>query len=219
MKAGGSPVQGRMENPTLELRDSSGALVTSNDDWKDSPRRAQIEATGVAPPNNKESAILRTLAPGAYTAILRGKNNTTGIALVEVYDRGVLAKSLLANISSRGFVEAGNNVMIGGFIAGNHPGNTTVLVRAIGPSMRDDIPNALRNPTLALHNANGVALATNDDWVDSPDRQAIEDTGVPPEHDREAAIIRTVPPAPYTAIVRGKDDTVGVGLVEIFNIR
>lgn len=219
MKAGGIPVQGRMADPTLELRDGNSALVRTNDNWKDSSDRAQIEATGIPPSDDKESAIIRTLAPGAYTAILRGKDNTTGIALVEVYDRSPSANSILANISSRSFVETGDNVLIGGFIAGNQPASTKILVRALGPSLKNQLPNALDDPTLELHDSNGATLAINDNWKDSPERMQIEGTGIPPSHDLESAIIRTLAPAPYTAIVRGKNGSVGVGVVEVYNIR
>lgn len=162
---------------------------------------------------------MQTLAPGAYTAILSGRDNTTGIALMEVYDRGASANSILGNISSRGFVEAADNVMIGGFIAGNNPGNTKVLVRAGGPSMRGQVPNALADPTLEVYDSNGAALGSNDNWKESPDRAEIEATGIPPLDDQESAVVRTVPPGAYTAVVRGKNDTSGVGLVEVYNIR
>ena len=219
MQVNGTPVAGRMSDPTLELRDVSGALIASNDNWIDSQDKAAIEATGIPPNDDRESAIVRTLAPGAYTAILSGKDGNTGIALVEVYDRGLSANSVLANISSRGFVEAADNVMIGGFITGNQPGNTKVLVRAIGPSIKNQVPNALDDPTLELFDANGAPIGSNDNWRESSDRAEIESTGIPPGNDSEAAVVRTVTPGNYTAIVRGKNDTSGVGLVEIYNIR
>ena len=219
MQSDGTPVAGRMSDPTLELRDGSGVPVASNDNWKDSPDRAAIEATGIPPNDDRESAIVRTLAPGPYTVILSGKDDSTGIALVEVYDRSLSATSILANISSRGFVEAADNVMIGGFITGKEPGNTKVLVRAIGPSMKQQLPNALDDPTLELFDANGAPIGSNDNWIESADRAEIEATGIPPGNDFEAAVVRTVVPGGYTAIVRGKNDTSGVGLVEIYNIR
>ena len=217
MNVGGNPLAGRMQDPVLELRNSSGALVTSNDNWKDSPDRTQIEATGIAPSDDRESAILRNLAPGAYTAVLKGTNNTTGLALVEVYDLGLLANSLLANISSRSFIETGDNVLIGGFIAGNHPADTAILVRALAPSLKSQLPNAIDDPLLELRDANGAAMASNDNWKDSPERAQIEGTGVQPSNDLESAIYRSLAPGQYTAIVRGKNN--GVGVVEIYNIR
>ena len=209
-----------MADPTLELHDANGALMTSNDNWKDSPERAQIEASGLAPKDDRESAILRTLSPGTYTGVLTGKDNTTGIALVEVYDLDANVNSLLANISSRGLVDTGDNVMIGGFIAGNHSGGTEVLIRGIGPSLEGKVPNPLADPVLELHDSNGATLETNDNWKDSPERSEIEATGIPPSNDLESAIIKTVTPAGYTAILRGNTGSgPGIALVEIYNIR
>ena len=207
-----------MTDPTLELHDANGVLLTSNDDWKDSPQRAQIESSGLAPSDDKESAILRTLSPGAYTGVLTGKNNGTGIAIVEIYDLDANVNSLLANISSRGLVDTGDNVMIGGFIAGNQSGNTMVLVRGIGPSLTGKAPNPLGDPILELHDSNGATLETNDNWKDSPNRTQIEATGIPPTNDLESAILRPVSPAGYTAILRGKTGS-GIAVVEIYNIR
>jgi hypothetical protein len=219
LKVGVTPIPGRMEDPVLELRSGSNALLASNDNWKDSPERTQIEGTGIAPKDDRESAILRTLVPGNYSVVLTGSANTTGLALVEVYDLGFSANSVLANISSRSFVEVDDNVLIGGFIAGNQPTGTTVLVRSRGPSLKNELPNALDDPTLDLHDSNGTAIASNNNWVDSPERTQIEATGVPPPHELESAILRTLAPGQYTAIVRGNNGGVGVGMVEIFNIR
>ena len=217
ISSGGSPVPGRMADPTLELHDSNGALMTANDDWKNSPQRTQIENSGLAPTDDHESAILQTLSPGVYTGVLAGKNNSTGIALVEIYDLDA-GKSILANISSRGLVDTGDNVMIGGFIAGNQNGNTKVLVRGIGPSLQGKVPNALADPILELHDSNGNTLETNDNWKDSPERAEIEATGIPPSNDLESAILKPVSPAGYTAILRGKTGS-GIAVVEIYNIR
>ena len=218
VKSNNVPVPGRLANPTLELRDGNGAFVTENDNWKDSPQRSDIESSGLAPTDDNESAILRTLNPGAYTAIVRGKDRTTGIALVEAYDLDSSAASILANISTRGFVETNDNVLFGGFIAGNHPDNTRILVRAIGPSLQNILPNTLDDPFLELHDRNGATVATNDNWKDNQ-RADIEATGIPPSHDLESAMVRTVIPDAYTAIVRGKNNEMGVGLVEIYNIK
>jgi hypothetical protein len=206
-----------MTNPTLELHAGNGALMTSNDDWKDSPDRAAIESSGLAPSDDRESAIIRTLVPGTYTGVLAGKDNTTGIALIEIYDLDA-DHSLLANISSRGLVDTGDNVMIGGFIAGNQNGNTKVLIRGIGPSLQGKVPNPLADPILELHDSNGNTLETNDNWKDSPNRTAIEATGIPPSNDLESAILRPVSPAGYTAILRGKSGS-GIAVVEIYNIQ
>jgi hypothetical protein len=216
--SGGVPVPGRLADPVLELHDGNGVLLTSNDDWKDSPQRAEIEGSGLAPTDDKESAILRTLSPGPYTAILRGKDNSIGIALVEAYDLETAAGSIVANISSRGFVETDDNVMIGGFILGSQSGSAQVLIRAIAPSLKNQLPDAMDDPVLELHDRNGALIATNDNWKDNQ-RAEIEATGIPPTSDFESAMVRTVAPAAYTAIVRGKDNTIGVAVVEIYNIR
>lgn len=218
MKSNNVPVPGRLADPMLELRDGNGALVTSNDNWKDSPQRSEIEASSLAPMDDNESAILRTLNPGAYTAIVQGKDRTTGIALIEAYDLDSSTTTKLANISTRGFVETNDNVLFGGFIAGNQPNNTRILVRAIGPSLKNILPNALDDPFLELHDRNGATVATNDNWKDNQ-RADIEATGIPPSHDLESAMVRTVIPDAYTVIVRGKNNAIGVGLVEIYNIK
>jgi hypothetical protein len=211
------PVPGRMSDPTLELHAGNGALMTSNDNWKDSPDRADIEASGLAPTDDRESAIVRTLVPGVYTGVLSGKDNSTGIALIEVYDLNA-NKSILANISSRGLVDTGDNVMIGGFIAGNQNGNTKILVRGIGPSLQGKVSNPLADPILELHDSNGAIVETNDNWKDSPNRAAIEATGIPPSNDLESAILRMVGPSTYTAILRGKTGN-GIAVVEIYNVQ
>jgi hypothetical protein len=218
ISSGGTPVPGRMADPVLKLHDANGTLITSNDNWKDSPQRAQIEASGLAPKNDKESAILQKLNVGAYTGVVTGKDNTTGIALVEAYDIDSGVDSILANISSRGLVDTGDNVMIGGFIAGNQSGQTKVLIRGIGPSLQGKVPAPLADPILELYNSNGAKLETNDNWKDSPNRAAIEATGLQPGNNRESAILRSVPPSDYTAILRGKTGS-GIAVVEIYNIK
>src|SRR5713101_53379 len=194
-----------------------GAIIATNDNWRDT-QESEIEATGLAPTDNRESAIVMTLdSDSNYTAILRGTNDTTGVGLVEVYDLDQAANSKLANISTRGFVDTGDNVMIGGFISGN--GVAKVIVRAIGPSLTSfGVPGALQDPTLELHDINGAIIATNDNWRDTQESE-IEATGLAPTDDRESAIVATITPSNYTAIVRGKNDTTGVGLVEVYNIQ
>ena len=218
LEANGNPVPGRISNPTLELRDDRGVPRQANDDWKDSPQRQQIEESGLAPKDERESAILVTLAPGLYTGIIGTPNDETGLGLVEVYDLGADADALLANISTRGQVGTGDNVMIGGFIAGNNTGRTRVLVRGIGPSLEGKVPGPLADPVLELRDGNGAMIATNDNWKDSPDRDAINDTGIPPSHDLESAILHSTPDAVSTAILRGKTGE-GIALVEIYNLR
>src|SRR5437773_8377465 len=143
--------------------------------------------------------MLQTLAPGNYTALVRGINNTTGIALVEVYDLAKGVNSILANISSRDRVDTGDNVMIGGFITGNNSAPSRILIRAIGPSLKGKVPNAMDDPFLELHDRNGATIATNDNWKDNQQAE-IEQTGIPPTNDLESAIVRTMAPDNYTAI-------------------
>jgi len=211
---GAAGVAGALADPTLELHDGTGAIIASNDNWKDT-QQDEIIATTVPPTDDKESAIVRRLTPGSYTAIVRGKSNGTGVGLVEAYGLDGTAK--LANISTRGFVQAGDNVMIGGFIVLNTGVPTSVIVRAIGPSLAG-VPNALADPTLELHDPNGALVASNDNWKDTQEAEIIATT-VPPTNDKESAIVQTLNTGAYTAIVRGKNDTTGVALVEAYNLQ
>jgi hypothetical protein len=209
-----------LQDPVLELHDGTGALIGSNDNWTDNA--AAIQDTGIPPTNNLESAIVTTLAPGNYTAILRGKNGGTGIGVVEAYDLDQSVNSQFGNISTRGFVETGDNVMIGGFIlgAGRGNGSASVVVRAIGPTLSaSNVPNPLQNPTLELHNATGAIIATNDDWSSDPGAAQIQANGLAPGDLRESATLQTLLPGNYTVIVRGKNNTTGVGLVEAYNLQ
>jgi hypothetical protein len=225
-----SNIPGSLSDPVLELHQGNTTLAT-NDNWKTrqdgSSQQAEVEATTIPPKNDLESAIVMTLAPGTYTAILSGKNNTTGIGVVEVYDLDQSANSELANLSSRGFVDLNNDVMIGGVIVGgaNTDGKATVLVRALGPSLNSDqIHDALPDPVLELHDSNGTTLATNDNWKINDQSQqsqenAIRATTIAPSNDFEAALIATLSPGTYTAVVRGKNNTTGVALVEVYNLK
>jgi len=207
------PVAGKLANPILELHKPDGSVVT-NDNWVDAANKQEIIDSTIPPTNDLESAILTTLAANssAYTAIVRGVNNTTGVGLVEAYDLDLSLDSKLANISTRGLVQAGDNVMIGGFIVVNDP--LKVIVRAIGPSL--PVSGKLANPTLELHDGNGAVLESNDDWVNSPNKQAIIDSTIPPTNDLESSIVRTLPPGNYTAIVSGVNNTTGIALVEVY---
>ncbi|MEY2603599.1 MAG: hypothetical protein QOH31_1380, partial [Verrucomicrobiota bacterium] len=197
-------LSGVLADPTTELHDGTGAIIATNDNWKDA-QQADIAATGLAPTNDFESAILQTLAPGAYTAIVRGKNGGTGVGLVEVYDADRSVNAELTNISTRGFVGTGDNVMIGGFIVGGG-GSATVVVRAIGPSLSNppfNLTGVLQDPTLSLFDANGVIIASNDNWKDTQQAE-LQATGVAPTDDHESAILVTLPTGGFTVIVRGK---------------
>lgn len=206
-------VADKLADPILELRDSSGALLEGNDNWMDSPNRQAIIDSTIRPSNDLESAIVRTLAPGAYTAIVRGVDNGTGIGVVEAYDLDSSADSKLANISSRGLVQTGDNVLIAGTIVVGQA-SQKVIIRALGPSV--SVPGNMADPTLEVRDANGALLEANDNWQDSPNKQAIIDSGIAPTHDLESAIVRTLIAANYTAIVRGAGDTTGVAVVEIY---
>jgi hypothetical protein len=225
----GVPVAGRLADPTLELHDSSGAITATNDNWKinDQTKQSQeatIQATGIAPPNDLEPAIIATLTPGPHTVILRGKSDTSGIALVEIYDLDPAAHSELANISTRGYIEPGDNVMIGGFILGGGNDGSTLLIRGLGPSLASQgINNVLPNPTLEFYTADGTLVVSNDNWKTNDETQESQEadinaTTIPPSNKLESAIIATLAPGPYTAILRGKGGGSGVGLLEIYQL-
>ncbi|MGH8094066.1 MAG: SGNH/GDSL hydrolase family protein [Chthoniobacterales bacterium] len=212
----GTSLSNTLADPTLELY-QGGTLIMSNDNWKDSQESA-IEATGIPPTNDLESAIVATLAPGTYTVVVSGKNDGTGIGLVEAYDLDPAARSTLANTSTRGLVQTGDNVLIGGFIVGNG-GSDTVVVRAIGPSLAAaGVTNPLADPTLDLYDGNGVLILSDDNWRDSQEA-LIQSTGLAPTNAAESAIIRSLTPGNYTAVVRGKDGATGVALVEVYNLQ
>ena len=218
-----SGVAGVLADPTLELHDSAGALITSNDNWMDNSAEDQMVLTdnNLAPTDDLESAIVMTLDPGAYTVIMRGVADTTGVGLVEAYDiDGSTTDSKLANISTRGFVETGENVMIGGFILGGGGGGLSeVIVRGIGPSLADfGVTEVLADPVLELHNGDGDLIDSNDNWMDNPNMQTIIDKELAPSDPNEAALYEILPAGLYTAILIGAGDTTGTGLVEIYNV-
>jgi hypothetical protein len=209
-----------LADPVLELHGPGAFVTITNDNWRDDPvQEAAILATGIPPTNNFESAIDATLAPGNYTAIVKGKNNTSGVALVEVYDLTPTALSKLGNISTRAFVDTGSNIVIAGFILGSHSGNDRIVVRGIGPSLTAaGVPNALADPTLELHDSNGVILASNNDWQDNPAQAAeLIAAGLAPTNNLESGIAATLPPGLYTALLAGLNDSTGVGLVEVYD--
>jgi hypothetical protein len=209
-----------LADPVLALRGASGATIYQNENWQDDPAQsAQISAAGLAPQDSRESGIASTLSPGAYTAILTGANQTTGVGLVEIYDINPAADSRLGNISTRGFVQSGSNVMIGGFILGGASGNTRVAVRGIGPSLSQSLSNRLSDPTLELHDSNGTMLASNDNWQDDPASAAqLTATGLALQNNLESGIFLSLPPGAFTAILAGRNGGTGVGLVEVYNL-
>jgi photosystem II stability/assembly factor-like uncharacterized protein/cell division septation protein DedD len=211
-----------LADPILELRAANGSLLFQNDNWQDDPAQAvQLSALGLAPQNSNESGIVATLLPGAYTAVLTGKNQGTGIGLVEIYDANQAANSQLANISTRGFVQTGDNVMIGGFILGGSSHTTRVALRGIGPSLSQfGLTNLLADPTLELRDSNGALLISNDNWQDDQVSAAqLVAHGLAPQDPLESGIFASLPPGAFTAILAGKNSGVGLGLVEIYNVQ
>jgi hypothetical protein len=210
-----------LEDPVLELFDGTGSSIGFNNNWKDT-QQAEIEAT-IPPTDERESAIVRVLAPGNYTAIIRGNSGSIGTGLVEIYDLASSRGARLANISTRGFVDRGDNVMICGFIVGaglgtNESGTAKFLLRAIGPSLIEaGVANALDDPTLELVNANGTVMGANDNWK-ATQQAEIEATMIPPSNDLESAILQTVPTGNYTVIIRGAGPGTGVALIEAYNL-
>lgn len=212
-------VGGVLQDPVIELHDSAGAIVQSNDDRRDA-KQSEFLASGLSPNSRRDSAVLAVLQPGAYTVVLRGTRNTSGVGLVEVYDLKRFAPSRLANISTRAFVDRGEKVLIGGFIAGGaQPANAEVIVRAIGPALAEaGVSNALPDPTLALRDRDGELIVANDDFEQSPRTDEIAAAGLAPRDPREAAVRATLAPGNYTAVVRGKATATGVALVEVYDV-
>src|SRR6266566_7411983 len=221
-------------NPTLELHNGTGALIASNDNWTQtiiggvitSDQVPDIRNSGYAPGDGRESAIIADLPAGNYTAIVRGVDNMTGVGLVEVYDLSADSNSILDNISTRSFVQTGDNVMIGGFIVQGTAAKR-VIVRAIGPDLTQyGIPNPLYNPTLELHDGTGALIASNDNWVSTiiggiittNQVAEIRASGYAPSDGRESEIIADLPAGNYTAIVRGVNNTTGVALVDVYDL-
>lgn len=206
-----------LANPLLELHDGTGQLLEANDNWVDSPNKQAIIDSTIPPRKDLEPAIVRTLSANGsgYTAILRGVNNTTGIGVIEVYDLDNIVDSQLANISSRGLVQTGDNVLFAGMIVVGQA-TRNVIVRAIGPSL--SIPGKLGDPMLELHDSNGTRLESNDNWIDSPNKQAIIDSTVAPTNDLEPAILRPLAPGNYTAVVSGANNTTGIAVVEVYTL-
>ncbi len=215
-------VQGALSDPQIVLKDGQGNTVASNDNWK-ATQQADIQATGFAPTNDLDSALIATLQPGSYTAIVSGVGGATGVAIIEGYELNTTEAPLLINISSRGKVGTGDNVMIGGFVIGTSSPKK-VIIRAVGPTLTNfGVTNAMANPTLQIFQG-GLVIAENDNWKVAPgggvnpDMAAIVSSGFPPTNDLECAVIATLAPGPYTAIVRGVNDTSGVALVEIYDL-
>jgi hypothetical protein len=227
LSTGPHPVAGALQDPVLELHDSHGAVLT-NDNWR-SRQEAEIQQSGLAPSDDRESAIIVTVPAGNYTGIIRGANGGTGVGLIEIYDLGSPGTNndregadatQLGNLSVRADVETDDNVLIDGLILrGGNP--QRVLFRALGPSLKNNgkpVPGALQNPTLELHDGNGVLLAMNDDWMTAPNASEIRASSLAPNDPRESAILMRLVPGQYTSIMRGVDRTTGIGLAEAYQL-
>lgn len=209
---------GKLLDPTLELYNSDGELIRSNDDYQDSPGLALIQSQGLAPSDDSEAAMAPILNPGAYTAVLRGANDSTGVGLVEVYDIDLRNGSKLANLSTRALVGTDANVLIGGIILRGNRINQVVF-RGIGPSLQSaGVDNALQDTTLEVKDKNGVTVASNDDWRNGPNVLDLQEAGLQPTNDQEAAILMTLVTGEYTAILRGKNGSTGTGLIETYQL-
>ena len=209
-----------LADPVLELHGPGAFVTITNNNWRDS-QEAEIQATGIPPVDDHESAIVATLPPGAYTAIVRGNANTSGVALIEVYDLNQGVDSKLANLSTRAFVSTGDNIVIAGFLLSNYPGLDRVIVRGIGPSLAPGILPAstvLANPALELRDSNGTLLIANNDWQDNAVQAAeITAAGLAPSNNLESAVAATLPPGLYTALLAGLNNGTGIGVVEIYD--
>lgn len=217
LSVNGVPIAGRLSDPVLELYSSTGTLLAANDNWRDSPSANYLQTTW-APKDDLESAFVMNLGPGSFTAVVRGKENASGIALAEVYDLTAGGTNPPANLSTRGPVGSGDDVMIGGFIIEHANRMNRIVARAIGPSLSNfNIANPLPDPVLELHDSQGTTVATNDDWR-ATQEDDLSTIGLAPTNDREAAILIRLRAGAYTAIVRSKDNRTGIALVEIYNL-
>jgi hypothetical protein len=235
MKVNGQPVPGRLMDPILELHDSNGQTIT-NDNWRAGGQETEIQQSGLAPADDREAAIIRTVPAGNFTAIIRGANDTTGIGLIEVYDLGTITSAEeeerferpdapaaaieLGNLSVRANVQTDDNVLIDGIILrGGNP--KRVVFRALGPSLKSNgnpVPGTLQNPTMELHDQNGVLLQSNDDWEQASNASEIQATGLAPSDPKESAILMSLTSGNYTTIVRGVDRTTGIALNEAYKL-
>ena len=217
---GGAGLTDLVDDPTLQLF-GTGGQIAFNDDWKDL-QQSDIEATMLQPTDDREPAIIATLDPAPYTATVAGKNGQTGVALIEIYDLNAPASSRLANLSTRGVVLTQDNVMIGGFIlGGSNTQPAKVVVRAIGPSLGSaGITDPLSNPTLELFDGNGQSVGFNDNWQDDASQATeLQSLNIAPTATAESAIVTTLPPGPYTAVVAGQSGATGVGLIEVYDVQ
>ena len=214
----GFGLSGVLSDPVLRVYNSSGTLIAANDNWQSDPNHSVVEANGLAPANPLESATAQTLAPGAYTVIVRGKQATPGIGLVELYDLSPLSNSKLKNMSTRGSVGTLDNVLITGFIVGD-VGSATVVVRAVGPSLASHgVSHPLSDPVLTIYDSNGTAIATNDNWHDNVNWLDVQRNGLAPPNALESALVLHLPAGAYTAVVSGANGATGNALAEVYDL-
>ena len=217
----GVGVPDALADPMMELHGPAGFAPIIKDNWRDT-QEAEIQATGIPPTNDLESAIIVTLDPGAYTAIVRGKNNTSGVGLIEIYDLNQGVASKLANLSTRAFVSTGSNIVIAGFLLSNDGGSDRIVVRGIGPSLAPNIfpvSAVLGDPTLELRDNNGTLIVADNDWQDNPAQAAeITAAGLALTNARESGIAATLSPGLYTALLAGDSSGTGIGVVEIYDL-
>jgi hypothetical protein len=213
LKINGMPIPGTLPDPVIELHRSDGAIAATNNDWRDT-QQTEIQMSGLAPTDDREAAIVASLDPGTYTVVLSGRDNVTGIGLVEAYDVEQTSPARLLNLSARGPVGTGDNVLIGGVILGG-PDYSRVVFRGLGPSLA--VTGQLADPIIELHDRNGATIGSNDNWKPTQSAE-IQASGLAPADDREAAIIGNFAPGLYTVVVRGKDNTTGIALVEAYQL-
>jgi len=209
-----------LADPVLELHGPAGFSTIVNDNWRDT-QEAEIQATGIPPIDDRESAVIVTLVPGAYTSIVRGNGGTSGVALVEIYDLNQGVDSKLANLSTRAFVSIGDDIVIAGFQLSDIVGLDRIIVRGIGPSLAPALPasSVLANPTLELRDSNGALLIANNDWQDNPIQAAeITAAGLAPTNNLESAVFASLPPGLYTALLAGLNGETGIGVVEVYDL-
>jgi hypothetical protein len=212
----GAGVAGALQNPYLELKDATGTTIAQNDDWQTGGQYSELAASGKAPTHPLESALIATVPPGSYTAIIRGVGFGQGVAMIEGYEIGSTGTRFI-NLSTRGRVGVNDDVMIGGLVVQGDTGKR-VIIRALGPSLNGAVPGALPDPVLELYNSAGQVIASNDNWSDSPQRAEIIGSGQTPNNGLDSAIVTTLAPGSYTAIVRGVNRTTGVGMVEVYDL-